>query len=163
MSNHSKPLRRPHRHRRSQSCVLVLWDTHFEELSAVTFVTEFRRLGIRTLLVGLHTHPTPGAHGVTLSPDITLDTALTLAEQTICILLPCGCAALRRLENEPRLPTLLLRAQTNGAQLVVGCQEASKWSPLDLPFGAFAQVTIFAQADGQLLQFVQQMAQTLGR
>lgn len=162
MSNHLQPLRLPHRNRRSQSCVLVLWDTNFEEWIAVTFVTEFRRLGIRTLLVGVQARPAVGAYGVMLVPDITLDAALALADRTCCVVMPCGCADLRRLENEPRLHTLFVRAQANQARLVVGCQDARVWQQVDLPLGAFARVTIFVQGDGQLLQWVQQVAQTFG-
>ncbi len=99
---------------------LVLWADRFDEVAAVVFVAELRRAGLRVKLVGLPGPSFVGLHGIALTPDLTLDEALALAERTACVVVPCDSPAVQRVVNDPRLADLLSQADACGAQLVAG-------------------------------------------
>jgi len=99
--------------------VFVLWADRFDETLAALFVAEFRKAGLRVKLVSLVSHPSPGAYGVTLLPDLTLEQALPQAGHARCVVIPCGVSGLSRLKNDPRVLAFLTQAQQAGATFVV--------------------------------------------
>lgn len=104
----------------AQDYCFVLWADRFDEVVAVVFVAELRRAGLRVKLVGLPGPSFVGVHGLALTPDLTLDEALALAERAACIVVPCDSPAMQRLTNDPRLAELLEQAEAGGAQIVAG-------------------------------------------
>ncbi|NJN98486.1 MAG: DJ-1/PfpI family protein [Anaerolineales bacterium] len=73
---------------RHRDYVFVLWADQFEEAPATIFVTELREAGLRVKVVGATPAPISGLHGLALVPDLTLDQALTLLAQVICLIIP---------------------------------------------------------------------------
>lgn len=104
--------------------VLVLWAERFDEAATAHFVTEFRRAGLRTKLVSLASKPSPGAHGLVLLPDWTLEEALSKAHGVRCVVVPTQAAGLQRVHNDPRVETLLGWLAAESPVFVVGPMEA---------------------------------------
>ncbi|MBX3011246.1 MAG: hypothetical protein KF832_07050 [Caldilineaceae bacterium] len=97
----------------------VFWGTSFDETAAVVFTAGLRQQGLLVKVVGLVGPQAAGFHGVALSSDLTLSEALLLAEQAICVVLPCSAAAFLRIEDDPRVAVFLQAAATNRALFVV--------------------------------------------
>lgn len=104
----------------AQDHCFVLWADRFDEVAAVVFVAELRRVGLRVKLVGLPGPSFVGRHGLALTPDLTLDETLALAERAACVVVPCDSPAMQRLANDPRLAELLAQADAHGAKVIVG-------------------------------------------
>lgn len=100
--------------------VLVLWADQFEEAPATIFVTALREAGLRVKVVGLTPPPISGSHGLALVPDLTLDQALGLVTQVVCLVIPQGIRGLQRFSDDPRLQKLLDLVAKNRARFVVG-------------------------------------------
>lgn len=100
--------------------VFVLWGDEFEEAPAAIFVAELRRAGLRVKLVGLTSRRIAGVHGLVLAPDLTLDQALPLAGQVICLIIPQAASGLQCLKNDPRLNRLFDLVCQNKARLIIG-------------------------------------------
>ncbi len=115
--------------KRKLNYVFVLWGEGFEEAVAVTFVTELRNVGLCVRMVGLSGKYAPGKYGLTLHTDITLTTALELADGTKCIIIPADSSLLHRAANDPRITELFLRAHTNQAHFVIRGLEALQVPP----------------------------------
>ncbi len=100
----------------------VLWADRFDEVAAVAFVAELRRVGLRVRLVGLPGPSFVGVHGLALTPDLTLDEALAQAAQLACLVAPSDPPALARAANDPRLAELLEQAAALDAPLFAGSE-----------------------------------------
>lgn len=98
----------------------VLWADRFDEVAATVFVAELRQAGLRVKLVGLPGPSFVGVHGLALTPDLTLDEALALAERAACIVLPCDSPAGGRIVHDPRLWELLDLASAQQAPIIAG-------------------------------------------
>jgi hypothetical protein len=98
----------------------VLWGDEFEEAAAAIFVAELRQVGLRVKLVGLTSRRICGAHGLVLVPDLTLDQALPLATQVICLIIPQTAPGLQRLKNDPRLNRFFDLVCKNRVRLIMG-------------------------------------------
>ena len=109
-------------HRMSQpgKYVFVFWGDQFEEVPATIFVTELRRVGLRVKVVGLTPQRISGAHGLALLPDLTLDQALPLSTQAVCLIIPQVSGGIQNLKNDPRLQRFFELAHQNQARFVVG-------------------------------------------
>lgn len=99
--------------------VFVLWADRFDETLAALFVAELRKAGLRVKLVSLAGQPSPGAYGVTLVPDLTLEQALPLARYATSVVIPCGASGFNRLQNDPRMQAFLVQTSQAGATFVV--------------------------------------------
>ena len=99
--------------------VFVLWADRFDETLAALFVAELRKAGLRVKLVSLAGQPSPGAYGVTLVPDLTLEQALPLARYATAVVIPCGASGFNRLQNDPRMQEFLVQTSQAGATFVV--------------------------------------------
>lgn len=119
-----------------QSCtkpndyVFVLWADKFEETLATIFVTELRQAGLLVKIVGLTPRPIRGRHGLILEPDLTLDQALVLATQVICLIIPHPGQGLGWFKNDPRIAFLFEQIAANRARVIIGA--SSRWPTTDL-------------------------------
>jgi len=116
--------------RKSPYYIFILWGDKFEETAVVTFATTLRDAGLHVKVVGLTGQRSTGKHGVVLYSDLALGQALALAEQAICVIVPCSATTLVRVENDPRVLDFFQRAETNGAQFVLNQAEAFERSGL---------------------------------
>ena len=105
--------------------IFVLWASRLDESVATVFVTELRRVGLPVQVVGLHRQPVPGAFGLALAPDISLEDALPLAHQVRCLIVPGPWPRLQGFHHDPRLRALLEGVNGGGGQIVVGAPGAS--------------------------------------
>lgn len=144
----------------AQPTIFILWETSFEEIPAAIFVTELRRAGLRVKVVGLHSKPTAGAHGLALVPDLTLEKALPLAAHACCIIIPSGAASAQQLSYDPRIRTFLEQAHQYGAQLITDPAGAAALRSLHWLPSLSVTVTIFP-ADEALFAFVRTLVTTL--
>jgi hypothetical protein len=101
----------------TRATVFVLWGVDFDETIAVLFVTMLREAGLRVKMVGLDGLCAKGAHGLGLLADLTLDQALSLADQALCVVIPCTMQRLQRVRDDPRVEKLL--AQTHQAEILL--------------------------------------------
>lgn len=116
--------------KRSPSTIFVLWGDKFEESAVVTFTTTLRAAGLQVKLVGLTGQRSSGQYGLMLHSDLALGEALALARQARCVIVPCGAAVLKRVENDPRLLDFFQQAVLNDACFVINDRESWEWSSL---------------------------------
>ena len=110
----------------------ILWGDRFDEEVTTIFATELRRLGICVKIVGLTGLQAAGIHGLVLSADLTLGQALPLANQAICVVVPCSASVLQRSEDDPRVQQFLREAMTNQAQFVISSGDTIEQTSLKL-------------------------------
>lgn len=132
----------------------VLWADRFDEVAAVAFVAELRRVGLRVRLVGLPGPSFVGVHGLVLTPDLTLDEALAQATQLACLVAPCDPPALARAANDPRLAELLEQAAAVDAPLFAGSEAWREAAP--------GRVIVYSQGLG-LARQVRRLVRQIGR
>lgn len=141
---------------KNRDYVFVLWGDQFEEIAATIFVTELRAAGLRVKLVGLTPPPISGLHGLVLTPDLTLDQALPLTSNTICVVIPCRSLILKRSGNDPRLREFLERAQAYQAKLVI--RRSNETNEVDrVLFSAIGQVMVYPSNE-DLIEFTLELA-----
>lgn len=105
--------------------IFVLWGDYFDEAAAAIFVTELRRAGLRVKVVGLTQRPISGAHGLVLTPDLSLAQALPLAKQALGLIIPCALSVAQQLWHDPRLADFITQLRAGGARLVSGPGEGA--------------------------------------
>ena len=103
--------------------IFVLWGKNFDEPAASLFVSGLRAAGLRVKVVGLDGQQAAGSHGLVLVTDMPLSKALTLADKTICIIIPCASPQWTRIQNDPRVGELFNRTQANHGKFVLGTHE----------------------------------------
>jgi len=87
--------------------VFVLWGEGCDEALAVAWVSRLRAEGRRVYLVGVSGRRNRGSYGVSVAPDIGLDEALALADQTALVIVPCAETVLDALRRDPRFDKFL--------------------------------------------------------
>ena len=117
---------------RTLEYAFILWANLFEEMLAVVFATELRRVGLSVKVVGLRHRRTPGAYGLALMPDITLEDAIHRAHEAICVIVPCDESGMKQLEGDPRLNDFFYQAQANNAIFIFGQVRESTLSTSNL-------------------------------
>jgi len=144
---------------KTQGYVFVLWANRFDETTAAIFVTELRKAGLRVKLVSLAGQPTPGAYGLSLVPDMTLEEALPLANQAVAVILPCNAQQMKRMQSDPRLVGFMQVTHEANAQIVVNqaLVDNSGVAPHLLPPNRL----IMYQAGDDILLFVQRLGISL--
>lgn len=100
--------------------IFVLWGDYFDEAAAAIFVTELRQAGLRVKVVGLTQRPSSGAHGLVLTPDLSLAQALPLAKQALGLIIPCPLKVAQQLWHDPRLADFIAQIRAQGVRLVSG-------------------------------------------
>lgn len=104
----------------SKDYIFVLWGDGFDEAVATIFITELREAGLPVRVVGLTPRKLSGARGLALVSDITLDEALPMASQVVCLIVPSSSRWGERYKNDPRVPELFKRTSANQARFVMG-------------------------------------------
>lgn len=105
---------------RSQKYIFILWGNYFEEVAATIFTTQIRKAGLPVKVVGFSSKQTKGIYGMVLRPDLTLEQALRLASEVVCLIIPCTKLGLKTLVTEARLGKLLNQIKTNQGIFVIG-------------------------------------------
>lgn len=105
--------------------IFVLWGDYFDEMAAVTFVSELRQAGLRVKVVGLTQRPISGANGLVLTPDLGLAQALPLAKQALGLIMPCPLNVVQQLWHDPRLADFIAQIRAEGGRLISGPGEGA--------------------------------------
>jgi hypothetical protein len=142
---------------KSYEYVFVLWGDEFDEVPATVFVSELREVGLRVKIVGLSSQRMSGAHGLALVPDLTLDQALALAPNTICIIIPFASQGIRRLKNDPRLREFCDQAQANQAKFILGRLNETDIADLNLFPPCSTDVMVYPESEN-LVVFARDVA-----
>ena len=141
-------------------CVLVLWGEYFDEVAATIFIVTLRQAGVAVRVVGVHGLLAAGRNGLLLHADIALGEVKPLIDRVTCLVLPCSRAAVKRLENDPRIHELFAGVAHNGAKMVVHDRGIIRHSVLHSLLGADGDIVTYAP-DDNLQTFVQAMAKGL--
>jgi hypothetical protein len=141
--------------------IFILWADHFEEVVATIFVTELRQAGLLVKVVSLNRLPTPGAHGLALVPDMTLDQALPLAAQTTCLVIPSPLRTLQHLKRDPRLSRFFSLAQANQAKFIIGPLSCHPQEELALFALTPEVVTVYPATCEEVVGFAQRLAREM--
>lgn len=141
--------------------VFLFWSEQFDAEIAVTFVSQLRRIGLNVKIVGNSGLNVTGQYGIHLRPDMLLSDAMTLADQAVCIILPCGTSALKRLQKDPRVTAFMTEAFQHGAY----CVAQSDLALAETDFGQFTnndwQVRFYRSCE-QALTCARQVGMVLG-
>lgn len=103
-----------------QTTVFILWADRFDEAAAAVFVSALREAGVRVKVVGLSVQRAVGVHGLALVPDITLEQALSIAGQAVCVIVPADGVSMRVAGQDPRLREFFGVTAMQGARFIVG-------------------------------------------
>lgn len=141
-------------------CVVVLWGEYFDEVAATIFVVTLRQAGLAVRVVGVHGLLAAGRNGLLLHADMALGEIKPLINQVTCLVLPCSRAALKRLENDPRIHELFAGVAHNGAKMVVHDHGVIRQSVLQSSFGVEGAIVVYA-SDDNLPFFAQALAKEL--
>lgn len=137
----------------------MLWGDKFEETTAIIFVTEMRKAGLRVKVIGLSPQRLCGAQGLVLVPDLTLEQALPLADNAICLIIPCASSGTSQLRDIPAWPDFCERACVNNARFVVGPLPETEITDLGLG-NVFDKLVIYPDKR-DLVEFARQVARSL--
>jgi len=140
-----------------QPYVFVLWGKRFHEAEAAIFVSVLRESGLRVKVIGLTPYQLGGVHGLALVPDLTLDQALSLARQAICVVIPATLPGLKRLQNDPRVRDFFRQADHQRARFVVGAVDQTELAKLAW-FPSSNERVIFYPPCEDLVAFAQELA-----
>ena len=99
--------------------VLVPLAQGCEELESVTIIDILRRAQVEVVVAGLEVGSVTASRGVVLMPDTTLDQVLQ--DDFQMVVLPGGGEGARRLEEDPRIATLLQRLYQEGRYTAAIC------------------------------------------
>jgi protein deglycase len=99
--------------------VLVLLAEGCEEIEAVTIIDLLRRAKITVVAAGLQAGTVAASRGVKLVPDMTLDEAM--ADSYDMVVLPGGAGGAERLDEDPRVRTLLQSMAVDGKYVAAIC------------------------------------------
>ena len=141
-------------------CVLVLWGEYFDEVAAATFIATLRQAGLCVRVVGVHGLLAAGRNGLALHADLTLSDVKALSHDVFCAILPCSRAAVKRLENDPRIHELFAEVANNAAKVVV-YDEGVRRQTLLRSHAIPSHDIVTYPHDANLTAFVQEMGRTL--
>mgnify|MGYP001770442255 CR=1 FL=1 len=140
--------------------VFVLWAERFDEAAAAVFVAELREAGLRVKLVSLSSRPAPGAHGLILAPDMTLEKAISLTSNAVCVVVPAVLPGINRLQDDPRVSDFLVKTRNNHAVLVTESTSAAALANLAGVSPSSNGVLAYSEAQG-VQEFARQLASRL--
>jgi 4-methyl-5(b-hydroxyethyl)-thiazole monophosphate biosynthesis len=133
---------------------LILFSEGSEELEAVTVVNILRRGGVAVTLAGLSAGALRGSRGVLLTPDTTLDEALTHSYDMV--VLPGGQPGTNYLKADARVLKLVQHMSAQGKYVAAICAAPSVLAAAGLLDGKRA--TCFPGALDAFPQVLQQHA-----
>ena len=91
----------------------------FEEIEAVTIIDVLRRAGITVTVAGTEQGPIRGSHGITITPDTTIDQVD--ADALDMIALPGGMPGTLHLRDSTRVRALVERVAARGRYTAAIC------------------------------------------
>ena len=91
----------------------------FEEIEAVTIIDVLRRAGITVTVAGTEQGPIQGSHGITITPDTTIDQVD--ADALDMIALPGGMPGTLHLRDSTRVRALVERVAARGRYTAAIC------------------------------------------
>lgn len=147
-----------------QKSCFVLWGQQCDELAATLFITKLRAAGIRVGVVGIGGSRSPGAHGLGLVTDTTLEQALSRIAQVAAVIIPCRGDQLLHFLNDPRLILFLHDCLINQVPLLLaseGMPTPAQWQRAGVEQVA-ETIECYPPTD-QLAPFIQTFAATLRR
>ncbi|MEZ4727704.1 MAG: hypothetical protein R3E79_11290 [Caldilineaceae bacterium] len=142
------------------SCILVLWGEHFDEAAATVFTVTLRQAGLCVKVVGVNGLLAAGRNGLALHADLALSEVMIWLQDTFCLVLPCSQAAVKRMENDPRIHEIFAGAAQNGAKFVVQDQCVVKGSTLRLCTIPRQNIVTYARVEN-LVVLAKEVANTL--
>jgi putative intracellular protease/amidase len=140
----------------------TLWAHGFDEVATALFTATLRQAGQRCKLVGLSRRPAPGAHGLVIVPDWSLDQALSMAPATRCILIPGAEGPVRAACTDPRVRTFLQRAYAQGAHCISSPGGLATLAELALTPSNPARMQSYPAAVDELHRFALELARWFG-
>jgi len=102
---------------------LILFSDGSEELEAVTIINILRRAGVTVTLAGLSVGTLRGSRSVLLTPDTTLDEALT--HNYDMVVLPGGQPGTNHLKTDTRVLQLVQQMSAQGKYVAAICAAPS--------------------------------------
>lgn len=96
--------------------ISVLLARGSEEMDISIVTRTLRRAGFPVVVVGLTASPAPGAYGLALAPDRTLNEVR--AEDFRAVVLPGGAQGVRQLDADPRVHALLRQVVAQGGYVL---------------------------------------------
>jgi hypothetical protein len=147
---------------KSKDYIFVLWSDGFDEMAATAFITALREAGLLVKVVGLTSKKIAGARGLALLPDLTLDQALVLAAQAICIIIPATTSWSKRLNNDPRLRQFFEQANSNQAEFITGRWPKTKPAGPELAASVEEKVIIYPETE-DIVKFAREIAGQLSK
>ena len=93
----------------------------FEEIEALAPVDLLRRAGVNTTTVGVGSKNITGAHGITVTSDITIEQALALDDKIDMIVLPGGLPGADNLRENSGVQEFIDRAIADKAFICAIC------------------------------------------
>jgi 4-methyl-5(b-hydroxyethyl)-thiazole monophosphate biosynthesis len=91
----------------------------FEEIEAVTVIDVLRRAGVKVVVAGTDPGPIRGSHGITITPDTTIDRVD--AETLDMIALPGGMPGTLELRESPQVRASIVRLTARGRYAAAIC------------------------------------------
>jgi len=141
----------------SKDYVFVLWGDGFDEAVAIIFITELREAGLPVRVVGLTPHRLSGARGLALVSDLTLDQALPLACEVVCLIVPSSSRWGERYKNDPRVSELFKRVNSNQARFVMGVFDETMQIRWGLPVLSSENVVVYPEIEN-MIEFARETA-----
>lgn len=145
---------------KAANCILVLWGEYFDEAAATVFTVTLRQAGLCVKVVGINGLLAAGRNGLALHADIVLSEVTAWMHEVFCLVLPCSRAAVKRLENDPRIHELFAGAAQNRAKFVVHDEGVGKDSILHLLTIPDPDILPYANVEN-LRVFAKELATTL--
>ena len=99
---------------------VILWASYFDELAAISFVHEFRKMGITTTIVGVHNGDEKRCSEILVHSRQSLEETLASAESIDCLIVPASSAVLGHFQHDPLLWDLVDAVHSRAGIFVMG-------------------------------------------
>ncbi|MGI5935376.1 MAG: DJ-1 family glyoxalase III [Oscillospiraceae bacterium] len=127
--------------------VFIILGDGFEEMEAVAPGDILRRGGVQVKYVGVNGPQVRGAHDITVSADIVMDTSLKFTSEDL-IVIPGGLGGVETIENSRLAMSVLKNAAEAGAKFAAICAGPRVLSRLGLLEGR--SFTCYPGMEGQM-------------
>jgi len=107
---------------------VILWASYFEELTAISFLHEFRQMGLRVSVAATHSSSEMQSTEILSPPRQTLQAVFARVDEITCIVIPASIAALNQFQQDPLLWQLVAAVHRNGGKIVIGPAEGASHS-----------------------------------
>lgn len=105
---------------RAPKRAVILWASYFDELAAISFVHEFRKMGISTTIVAVHNGDEKRCSDILAHSHQSLEETLETAESIDCLIIPASSAVLGHFQQDPLLWELVDAVHSRAGIFVMG-------------------------------------------